>query len=277
MRCRFPSCSGSRSSVLVRRPPFEGASSGPDRTRSPSEPVTQRLTRPAHLRSRSCLGFTGLSLFLGVQVGVVSPGGLCASRRWRRGVGAVALRRRRRDRLGSSRWPMTRWRCSTGLWSSYLNFASTRASPIGGRGCLEASVRRGFAGQLACPPSGWKTASWASRRSALRSGSSTTVGRQTNWTVAVVARRYAVFVGSAGLGPRVGRDVGVVTDHREPDLGGGLEVRPHRVRTGEVDEQLVAGEGEVRRHQTAGPVRVEDVDGQHAELVGRGQPVLPFL
>ena len=92
---------------------------------------------------------------------------------------------------------------------------------------------------VAWPPSGWKSASWAVRISTLPCGVVDDGRAADELHRGVVAGRHAVLVGAACLGPPVGRDVGVVADHRQPDLGGCLQVRPDRVRPGQMEEQLV--------------------------------------
>ena len=107
----------------------------------------------------------------------------------------IAARRRRcwAAAPASSRWSRssrlrrsTRWRCLAGLWSSYLNLASTRSTASrtprmpGSMRPYGAARRRP---RRARPRAGSR-ASWAVRISTLPSGSSTIVGRQTNCTVA---------------------------------------------------------------------------------------------
>ena len=55
----------------------------------------------------------------------------------------------------------------------------------------------------------------------------------------VVARGYAGLLWRSGHRAPVGRDEGVVTEHRETHLGRGLKMRPHRVGSRKVDEDLV--------------------------------------
>lgn len=181
----------------------------------------------------------------------------------------------------SSPWPrswsrpitLSRW--STGLWSSYLNLASTR-STVSRIPRIPDSIRPYGAvptATAARSPSGWMSANWAVRMSTLP------------WVVddggpahelhsGVVAGRRAVLVRAAGLGPPVGRDVGVVADHGQPDLGRRLQVRPDRVRPGQVQQDVVPGEGEVGGQHQRGRRGVEIVDHEHPEPVGGCQPVV---
>ena len=93
----------------------------------------------------------------------------------------------------------------------------------------------------------------------------------------VVARRDAVLVRPAGLGPPGARHVGIVTDDGEQHSWVGGDVRPRRVRACEVDEQVGALDHRMGRDDDRGLIRVVVRDDQLAERRGGAEPAAPFI
>ena len=62
----------------------------------------------------------------------------------------------------------------------------------------------------------------------------------------------------------------------EQDFGGRFHVRPDRIGAGEMDEQFVAGHGEVGRQHQRCLGRIQVVDRQYPESACRFQPFAPF-